>query len=131
MSHRTVHIPVKEISAGGGTSKLRGKLSSAISSASQPSIPTKPTLSRRALENESAGEKVNVNHLLTKRDICEAMLADGFVQSYVDFYHLTHRIDPNTCKLISVCLVVLTQCPFTVHVTLNSISTHNRYLYWM
>lgn len=26
--------------------------------------------------------------------ICQQLLVDGFVQSYVDFYHLTHRMDP-------------------------------------
>lgn len=28
--------------------------------------------------------------------ICQQLLVDGFVQSYVDFYHLTHRMDPFT-----------------------------------
>ena len=27
--------------------------------------------------------------------MCQQLLIGGFVQSYVDFYHLTHRIDPN------------------------------------
>ena len=31
----------------------------------------------------------------TDVEFCEELLRDGFVQSYVDFYHLTHRQDPN------------------------------------
>ena len=29
-----------------------------------------------------------------RRRLCEAILQDGFVQSYVDFFYLTHRPDP-------------------------------------
>ena len=28
-------------------------------------------------------------------DFCQQLLVDGYVQSFVDFYHLTHRPDPN------------------------------------
>lgn len=37
----------------------------------------------------------SVGELLTDADFCRQLLVGGFVQSYVDFYHLTHRIDPN------------------------------------
>jgi len=30
-----------------------------------------------------------------KRRICEALLGEGFVQSFVDFFYLTHRPEPN------------------------------------
>jgi len=30
-----------------------------------------------------------------RRRLCEEILADGFVQSFVDFFYLTHRPDPN------------------------------------
>ena len=30
--------------------------------------------------------------------ICQQLLTQGFVQSYVDFYHLTHRLDPNSTE---------------------------------
>ena len=30
---------------------------------------------------------------LTDAEICRQMLCDGFIQSYIDFYHLTHRSD--------------------------------------
>lgn len=33
--------------------------------------------------------------LLTDADFCQNLLVGGYVQSYVDFYHLTHRVDPN------------------------------------
>lgn len=33
--------------------------------------------------------------LRNEADFCLQLLADGYVQSYVDFYHLTHRADPN------------------------------------
>ena len=29
-----------------------------------------------------------------RRRLCEEILRDGFVQSYVDFFYLTHRPDP-------------------------------------
>ena len=32
---------------------------------------------------------------MTEIDFCEQLLIDGFVQSYVDFFHLTHRVDPS------------------------------------
>ena len=34
----------------------------------------------------------------TEAELCQQLLVDGFVQSYVDFYHLTHRADPNAVE---------------------------------
>jgi tetratricopeptide (TPR) repeat protein len=31
----------------------------------------------------------------TLLEMCQQLLVEGFVQSYIDFYHLTHRKDPN------------------------------------
>ena len=31
----------------------------------------------------------------TEEEFCQQLLVGGYVQSYVDFYHLTHRVDPN------------------------------------
>lgn len=31
----------------------------------------------------------------TEEEFCQQLLIGGFVQSFVDFYHLTHRVDPN------------------------------------
>jgi hypothetical protein len=33
--------------------------------------------------------------LLTDENFCNSLLVGGYVQSYVDFYHLSHRVDPN------------------------------------
>lgn len=30
----------------------------------------------------------------TESEFCEQLLSEGFIQSYIDFYHLTHRPDP-------------------------------------
>jgi tetratricopeptide (TPR) repeat protein len=35
------------------------------------------------------------NEIFTLAELCQQLLVNGFVQSYVDFYHLTHRVDPN------------------------------------
>ena len=34
--------------------------------------------------------------LLNESDFCRQLLIDGYVQSFVDFYHLTHRADPHS-----------------------------------
>lgn len=36
-----------------------------------------------------------VTELTSEADFCQNLLIGGYVQSYVDFYHLTHRADPN------------------------------------
>lgn len=33
--------------------------------------------------------------LLSEAEFCTSLLVGGFVQAYCDFYHLTHRADPN------------------------------------
>ena len=40
--------------------------------------------------------------LETDADFCQQLLIDGYVQSYVDFYHLTHRADPSGHKKLKV-----------------------------
>lgn len=47
--------------------------------------------SSQAIETKAV-EQVN----LTDADMCKQMLADGYIQSYIDFYHLTHRSDMTT-----------------------------------
>jgi tetratricopeptide (TPR) repeat protein len=32
----------------------------------------------------------------TEEEYCQKLLVDGYVQSFVDFYHLTQRVDPNS-----------------------------------
>jgi tetratricopeptide (TPR) repeat protein len=42
--------------------------------------------------NNTALFQNNVQHV---SELCQQLLVNGYVQSYVDFYHLTHRLDPN------------------------------------
>lgn len=48
-----------------------------------------PTLSISAEDATSTIDAINA------ASICQHMLTKGYVQSYVDFYYLTHRLDPN------------------------------------
>lgn len=54
--------------------------------------PGHPKFSRRPstvhVQEES---QESINERLSAPNICKQMLMDGYVQSYVDFYHLTHR----------------------------------------
>lgn len=36
-----------------------------------------------------------VTAMSTEEEFCQDLLVEGYVQSFVDFYHLTHRADPN------------------------------------
>lgn len=58
----------------------------------------KPRFSRKmasdeAKNNEGSGDGLKI---YTEGDVCQQLLVEGYVQSYVDFYHLTHRADPNS-----------------------------------
>lgn len=48
---------------------------------------------------KSRAEKKNtdkdVTAMSTEEEFCQDLLVEGYVQSFVDFYHLTHRLDPN------------------------------------
>lgn len=44
----------------------------------------------------------NLNNSITEENYCIKLLCDGYVQSFVDFYHLTQRIDPNNSDGIYV-----------------------------
>ena len=37
--------------------------------------------------------------LCNESDFCQQLLSDGYVQSFVDFYHLTRRADPHSAEL--------------------------------
>ena len=57
----------------------------------------KPRFTRK-IENEgdkNENTKSSGPVMSNEQEICQQLLVDGFVQSYVDFYHLTHRSDPN------------------------------------
>ena len=51
---------------------------------------------------KSEAQTVTKTEPLSDHEFCEQLLADGFVQSYVDFYHLTHRADPNDPNSVKV-----------------------------
>ena len=46
------------------------------------------------------GDKFQIE-LSTDADFCQQLLVDGFVQSFVDFFHLTNRADPNASEMSS------------------------------
>lgn len=59
--------------------------------------------SRKRVVDEKLVEQSQVNRethaqveSLTAQDFCQRLLVEGLVQSYVDFYHLTHRANPDT-----------------------------------
>lgn len=48
------------------------------------------------LSHETKNEYTNAfGDVFTEVDFCQKLLIEGYVQSYVDLYHLTHRVDPN------------------------------------
>lgn len=57
-------------------------------------VPQGSRFSRKPPEAKPAAE-TDVSGLRSEADFCLQLLTDGYVQSYVDFYHLTHRADPN------------------------------------
>mmetsp|Transcript_14803 Transcript_14803/g.14907 ORF Transcript_14803/g.14907 Transcript_14803/m.14907 type:complete len:447 (+) Transcript_14803:234-1574(+) len=60
------------------------------------SIPPGKSRFSRTYQTEEGSSKVQQSEeLLTEADFCQRLLVDGYVQSYVDFYHLTHRSDPH------------------------------------
>lgn len=48
----------------------------------------------RATEGEPTIPVDSAAPVPTKRSVCEEILASGYVQSFVDFFYLTHRQDP-------------------------------------
>ena len=58
--------------------------------------PGKARFSRKNQENDFDIKNQHSAELRTVADFCEQLLIDGYVQSYVDFYHLTHRTDPHS-----------------------------------
>lgn len=61
----------------------------------RPSIlPGKARFSRKPVE--VVADTQTHHDQSSEVEFCQQLLVDGYVQSYVDFYHLTHRADPNT-----------------------------------
>lgn len=56
---------------------------------------TSSRFTRRKIDTESHSTVFDKkNELLTLPDFCQQILVEGYVQSYIDFYYLTHRCDP-------------------------------------
>jgi tetratricopeptide (TPR) repeat protein len=58
-------------------------------------LPTNGSRFTRKPPEPPAAAEIDMSGLKSEADFCLQLLTDGFVQSYVDFYHLTHRADPN------------------------------------
>eukprot|EP01041_Mallomonas_annulata_P006316 gene6316-12776_t len=57
--------------------------------------PGRARFSRTSNYDEGSAKTPQYQELQTEADFCQQLLVEGFVQSYVDFYHLTHRSDPH------------------------------------
>jgi len=92
---------------GSNTTSALGKLNKDTGLESSAIAPAGPSrFSRKRIVDEqragraiypggSGTEQTNAfGEVLTPADFCQKLLVEGFVQSYVDFYHLTHRPDP-------------------------------------
>ncbi len=81
------------IQDGSQTNKVDGKNVIVIENRS-----IKPPGSSRFQRRKDHDEKVDVYSkevfVADIATVCQKLLVDGYVQSYVDFYHLTHRVDP-------------------------------------
>jgi tetratricopeptide (TPR) repeat protein len=50
---------------------------------------------RRKVDSSEDNIPLFKNEIVSLTELCQQLLVNGFVQSYVDFYHLTHRVDPH------------------------------------
>ena len=53
--------------------------------------PGKPRFKVKRTEEEISQFTKDLPTLTTEEEFCQQLLVEGFVQSYVDFYHLTQR----------------------------------------
>lgn len=62
-------------------------------------LPTKKSRLKSRTGNTGATPVVPLEKVaIDRRRLCEDILGDGFVQSFVDFFYLTHRPEPNLDK---------------------------------
>lgn len=102
-------MPVGPVMGSATTGKLGSlgkqllKSASVQESSVNPSGPSRFTR-KRVVDEQRAGrtghpggnEGTNeFGEVLTSMDFCQKLLIGGYVQTYVDFYHLTHRLDPH------------------------------------
>lgn len=57
--------------------------------------PGKPRFKVKNLDKQDTRGNRDNNDASTEEEYCTKLLSDGYVQSFVDFYHLTQRADPN------------------------------------
>jgi tetratricopeptide (TPR) repeat protein len=57
--------------------------------------PGKPRFKMKTNNQSDSRLHHEENDGMTEEDYCTKLLIDGYVQSFVDFYHLTQRVDPN------------------------------------
>lgn len=65
------------------------------------STPQKATRMKRARQltvGAGATQTAALQTRLDRRQLCEEMIQSGFVQSFVDFFYLTHRPDPSAME---------------------------------
>jgi tetratricopeptide (TPR) repeat protein len=99
--------PVVEAAAPPGTSsRFQRKKPSAVPSVVAPSSSSSITSSKQGGTHDLSSIIGSDTSISNEEEVCEQLLVGGFVQSYVDFYHLTHRVDPNaggdaTVKLVT------------------------------
>jgi tetratricopeptide (TPR) repeat protein len=79
-------------------SKFSRRLLNQVVSSSKVSAVESPTIVADLSKDNQTG-------LINEADVCQNLLIDGYVQSFVDFFHLTHRIDPNSGSDISTARV--------------------------
>jgi hypothetical protein len=79
------------------TATMKPPVEAVAACSSKPSKPTRMKRKQRALRN--TGPVTSKADLPDRRRLCEEMLQSGFVQSYVDFFYLTHRPDPEELTL--------------------------------
>lgn len=63
--------------------------------------PGAPRFRLKSRQEKSAGDRA-VTAMSTEEEFCQDLLVEGYVQSFVDFYHLTHRVDPNSTSGIKI-----------------------------
>lgn len=57
--------------------------------------PGKPRFKMKNNNQSDQRNNKDDNDTMTEEEYCTKLLIDGYVQSFVDFYHLTQRADPN------------------------------------
>jgi hypothetical protein len=73
------------------TIKSEGRLATVEERSTKP--PGQPKFTRKIHTPQDNTNKIGTDEKIDASTLCQQMLRDGYVQSYVDFYHLTHHLD--------------------------------------